>query len=69
MPFLFSKAKLLLKKKRYQESLLTKTDDQLDTLEKLVWLQLSNFSPFITRGGSGGHRPSQAVIFFSKQLY
>jgi len=30
------KAKLLLKKKRYQESLLTKTDDQLDTLEKLV---------------------------------
>lgn len=30
------KAKLLLKKKRYQESLLTKTDDQLETLEKLV---------------------------------
>ncbi|XP_065065678.1 charged multivesicular body protein 6-like [Rhopilema esculentum] len=30
------KARLLLKKKKYQESLLTKTDDQLETLEKLV---------------------------------
>nr|XP_054763240.1 charged multivesicular body protein 6-like [Lytechinus pictus] len=30
------KAKLLLKKKRYQESLLTKTDNQLDNLEKMT---------------------------------
>eukprot|EP00794_Sanderia_malayensis_P008832 gene8832-9778_t len=30
------KAKVLLKKKRYQESLLTKTDDQLEALDKLV---------------------------------
>eukprot|EP00112_Aurelia_sp_Birch-Aquarium-sp1_P020412 Seg526.2 transcript_id=Seg526.2/GoldUCD/mRNA.D3Y31 product="Charged multivesicular body protein 6" protein_id=Seg526.2/GoldUCD/D3Y31 len=30
------KARLLLKKKKYQESLLTKTDDQLEALDKLV---------------------------------
>ncbi|EDO47972.1 predicted protein [Nematostella vectensis] len=31
-----NKAKLLLKKKRYQEQLLQRTDNQLDNLEKLV---------------------------------
>jgi len=31
-----AKAKLLLRKKRYQEQLLTNTDSQLETLEKLV---------------------------------
>ena len=31
-----SKAKLLLKKKRYQEQLLDRTDNQLDNLEKMV---------------------------------
>ena len=30
------KAKLLLKKKRYQEQVLTKTDNQLESLERLV---------------------------------
>lgn len=34
--FLFSKAKLLLKKKRYLESLLNKTDNQLDNLQQMV---------------------------------
>ena len=33
---LFSKAKLLLKKKRYQEQTLERTDNQLDNLEKMV---------------------------------
>ena len=32
----FSRAKLLLKKKRYLESLLDKTDTQLDNLEQMV---------------------------------
>ena len=34
--YLFSKAKLLLKKKHYQENLLKKTDDQLEAIDKLV---------------------------------
>lgn len=33
---LLSRAKLLLKKKRYQEQLVEKTDKQLDTVERLV---------------------------------
>lgn len=32
----FSRAKLLLKKKRFQEQLLVKTDGQLENLEKLT---------------------------------
>lgn len=36
MLFLFSRAKLLLKKKRFQESQLQKSDAHLDNLEKLV---------------------------------
>lgn len=31
-----SRAKLLLKKKRYQEQLLVRTDNQLETLEKMT---------------------------------
>ena len=33
---IFSRAKLLLKKKHYQEKLIEKTDKQLDTVEQLV---------------------------------
>ena len=33
---IFSRAKLILKKKRYQEQLLEKTDRQLETLEKMT---------------------------------
>ena len=36
LPFVYSKAKLLLKKKRYQEQQLERTDNQLDNLEKMV---------------------------------
>lgn len=36
------KAKLLLKKKHYQENLLQKTDGQLENIDKLVW-QFSNY--------------------------
>jgi charged multivesicular body protein 6 len=32
----FSRAKLLLRKKKFQEGLLQKTDGQLDNLERLV---------------------------------
>ena len=32
----FSRAKLLLRKKKYQEGLLARTDGQLDNLERLV---------------------------------
>ena len=34
--FHFSRAKLLLRKKKYQEGLLARTDGQLDNLERLV---------------------------------
>ena len=34
--FNFSRAKLLLRKKKYQEGLLARTDGQLDNLERLV---------------------------------
>ena len=34
--FFFSRAKLLLRKKKYQEGLLARTDGQLDNLERLV---------------------------------
>ncbi len=34
--YFFRRAKLLLKKKRYQEQLVEKTDKQLDTVEQLV---------------------------------
>ncbi len=34
--YIFSRAKLLLRKKKFQEGLLQKTDAQLDTLERLV---------------------------------
>lgn len=34
--YFYRKAKLLLKKKRYLESLLTKTDQQLDNLQQMV---------------------------------
>ena len=32
----FRKAKLLLRKKKFQESLLEKTDNQLDNIERMV---------------------------------
>lgn len=34
--YFLRRAKLLLKKKRYQEQLVEKTDKQLDTVEQLV---------------------------------
>ena len=34
--FFFRRAKLLLKKKRFQEQILAKTDGQLENIEKLI---------------------------------